>query len=85
MRWVDRVNKLRIKVWCYIERIDTHQRVHIGPMADQWREVMELGDGHTIDAIDANGVLLKCIQELSAEIAELRKRVNDLTKEKANV
>lgn len=79
MKWVGRVNKLRIKVWCYVEQIDPRQRRHIGPMADQWKEVMELGDGHTIDAIDANGVLLKCIQELSAEIEELRQQVKALT------
>ncbi len=45
---------------------------HIGPMADQFKELFNLGDSSkTINLIDAFGVCLSAIKALSARVREL--------------
>lgn len=73
--WLDRVCALRIKTWRYIPEVDPTQKLHIGPMAEDWKSVMGIGDGTMIDQIDATGVMLKAIQELTARVAELENKL----------
>lgn len=58
-----------IRRWRY--RDDPKQTPHIGPYAEDWRARLSMGDGKVISIIDAVGVLLKGIQELSAKLEKL--------------
>lgn len=76
-KWLDRVCSLRIKMWRYSKELDRSQAIHIGPMADEWKRVMGIGDGVTIDGVDAVGILLKAMQELRAEVSALKKQLQE--------
>jgi hypothetical protein len=45
---------------------------HVGPYAEDWLEHTGLGDGQSINAVDAIGMLLGAVQALDAEVRELR-------------
>ena len=45
---------------------------HIGPMAETFKEATGLGDGMTIDSIDAFGVLLAAVRGLASQVEELQ-------------
>lgn len=80
--WLDRVRALRIKIWRYVPEVDPQQRVHVGPMADEWRNVMGVGDGITIDHTDATGILMRAVQELADRVDFLEK---ELANERSHV
>lgn len=61
------VEQLDVERWKYIG-ID---REHIGPYADQFRDLFGVGDGKTINLIDVCGVLLASVQALTARIKQL--------------
>lgn len=44
-------------------------------MADEWQRIMGIGDGVTIDGVDAVGILLKSMQELRAEVSDLKTQI----------
>jgi hypothetical protein len=71
------VRALEVEHWRYrpavAEALGLDQAEHIGPMAEDWQAATGLGDGVTINVIDAIGVLTKAVQELAAEVAELKK------------
>lgn len=77
-KWLDRVCRLHIKLWRYTKNIDASQRIHIGPMADEWKRIMGIGDGVTIDGVDAVGILLKATQELNDKVSRLEQHVKKL-------
>ena len=66
---LDRLEGLDLRRWRYREGLD--QAEHIGPMAEDWRDHLGLGDGRTIHVIDALGVALRAVQELSARVRQL--------------
>jgi hypothetical protein len=74
------VRALEVEHWRYrpavAEALGLDQAEHIGPMAEDWQAATGLGDGVTINVIDAIGVLTKAVQELAAEVAELRRRLD---------
>lgn len=45
---------------------------HIGPMAETFKEATGLGDGMTIDSIDAFGVLLAAVRGLASQVDDLK-------------
>jgi hypothetical protein len=45
---------------------------HIGPMAQDFQTAFGVGDGKTIALVDVCGVMLKAMQELTAEVRSLR-------------
>jgi hypothetical protein len=45
---------------------------HIGPYAEQFAELFEVGDGKTINPVDAVGVCLGMIKEMKAELDALK-------------
>lgn len=69
---LERIRLMPIQTWRYTRDIDPRQELHIGPFAEDWKSLTGLGDGKEISVIDYCGVLLKCIQELSEEIAQLK-------------
>lgn len=63
-RFLDRVKRLPIKTWRYDHAPD---HLHIGPMATDWADLFG-GDGKTISIVDAVGVILKSVQELTERV-----------------
>ncbi len=58
---LDKLKQLQINTWHY--KGDSVK--HIGPMAEQFRELFGVGDGVTINLIDVVGVLLGSMKELA--------------------
>jgi hypothetical protein len=88
---LDRVVMMPISTWRY--RGETSGAIHLGPMAEDFREALGLGtSSREIGMLDAQGAALAAIQGLNAkleardkvidtqgrEIAELRRAVEDL-------
>jgi hypothetical protein len=69
---LDKVGALPVERWTY--KADPASQ-HIGPYAEDFRELFGVGDGTTIFLPDAIGVCLKAIQELTAKVQELEARV----------
>ncbi len=67
------VEMLPVERWKYKKGV-ADEGEHIGPYAEDFRELFGVGDGETINVIDALGVCLKAIQELSAKVNELESR-----------
>lgn len=72
---LDKVNQLSITRWNY--KIDG-TRKYIGPMAQDFHRLFEVGDDTTISTIDPAGIALLSIQALSAEINILKEQNQDL-------
>lgn len=69
---LDKVDSLEIDKWKYKD-IDVD---HIGPYAEQFKEMFGVGDGQTINIIDMLGVLFASVKELSAKIKSLETEAN---------
>ena len=67
------VEMLPVERWKYKKGV-ADEGEHIGPYAEDFRELFGIGDGETINVIDALGVCLKAIQELSAKVNDLESR-----------
>ena len=65
---LDKLERLPVETWRY----KGEKQRHIGPYAEDFREIFGLGNGHTIPEIDAVGICLQAIKELRAEIKELK-------------
>lgn len=62
------VDRMQLDRWTYKD-IDV---VHLGPYAEEFKELFGVGDGRTINIIDLFGVLLGSVKELSAKVKELQ-------------
>jgi hypothetical protein len=69
-----RLRELQIESWRYKPQFNDSTR-HIGPYAEDFRELFGVGDGRTIHVVDAMGIILKAIQELSAKVAQLEEKL----------
>lgn len=56
-----------IKSWKYKKSASKDQARHIGPMAQEFKKAFGVGDGKTINVIDAVGVIMKGLQEYAEE------------------
>ena len=65
---LEAVKSLPVSFWNY-KNDDVR---HIGPMAETFQEATGLGDGMTIDFIDAFGVLLAAVRGLASQVEELQ-------------
>lgn len=65
---LDKVDQLTVERWQY----KGDPTPHIGPYAEEFKELFGVGTDHIISTVDAVGVCLKAIQELSAGIRELK-------------
>jgi hypothetical protein len=71
---LDAVKALKTEKWTYKPgRGDGG--THIGPYAEDWQAKTGLGDGQSINVIDALGVSLGSIKELAEEVAAMKKTV----------
>ncbi|MFB7470586.1 hypothetical protein [Kitasatospora sp. NPDC056184] len=66
------LDELPVSEWRYDWDPDT---LHIGPMAQDWRAAFGYGRrATTIDVVDANGVLIAAVQELSRRLRALEQQ-----------
>lgn len=65
---LDRVKALRIDRWQY-KNID---ETHIGPYAEEFRDQFGVGDGQSINLIDAIGVLFATVKALTQKIDDIQ-------------
>jgi len=63
------MKELPVERWKYIN----HKEDHIGPYAEDFRELFGVGDGKTIDVIDAIGVLMASVKALAKELDEVKR------------
>lgn len=57
------LRKLEINRWTY--KHDETSVKHVGPMADQFREIFGVGDGVTLNIFDLMGVMLGAMKEIA--------------------
>jgi hypothetical protein len=72
-----KIEKLDIKKWNY----KGTDEVHIGPIAEEFKALFELGvkdDNQHISTLDGNGIALKSVQILSKKVGEKDKQIDDL-------
>ena len=62
------MKELPVERWKYIN----HKEDHIGPYAEDFKERFGVGDGKTIDVIDAIGVLMASVKGLATELDEVK-------------
>ncbi|MFB6830704.1 tail fiber domain-containing protein [Streptomyces hydrogenans] len=69
---LERLEKLPVSEWRYDWDPDS---LHIGPMAQDWRASFGYGRRETtIDVVDAQGVLIAAVQELSRRLRRLEEQ-----------
>ena len=64
------LDEMRIERWKYDERFEDEAE-HIGPYAEEFQQAFGTSDSQTIPVIDALGVALKGVQELSGKVSAL--------------
>jgi carbon monoxide dehydrogenase subunit G len=72
-----KVEKLDIKKWNY----KGTDEVHIGPIAEEFKALFELGvkdDNQHISTLDGNGIALKSVQILNKKVGEKEKQIDEL-------
>ncbi|MFM6915524.1 MAG: tail fiber domain-containing protein, partial [Aquirufa sp.] len=72
-----KIGKLDIKKWNY----KGTDEVHIGPIAEEFKALFELGvkdDNQHISTLDGNGIALKSVQILSKKVGEKDKQIDEL-------
>lgn len=75
---LDKVATLEVPKWQYVHDDPDDGPEHIGPYAEDFRDAFGVGDGVTINYLDAIGVLFKGLQEATIEIRQLRAEIADL-------
>lgn len=68
---LDQLQDIPVHSWTYKNEMGLDTIPHVGPFAEDWQEATGLGDGKHINLIDAFGILLKAVQELSAKVERL--------------
>lgn len=63
---LEKIGKLDIQTWAYTpESGEDHTVRHVGPTAQQFKEIFGVGDGRTIALVDVAGVVLATLKELA--------------------
>jgi hypothetical protein len=74
---LSKIGKLDIKKWNY----KGTDEVHIGPIAEDFKALFELGvkdDNQHISTLDGNGIALKSVQILNKKVGEKEKQIDEL-------
>ena len=66
------LRRLDILKWRYRPEVGLGEETHIGPMAQQFREVFGVGDGKTIALVDIVGVALAALKEFAEIVPDVR-------------
>ena len=87
LEMLSRVTVLPLSEWRY--KTEGAGARHVGPMAEDFQQLFELGDGKTISTVDISGITLAAIQglkqEKDAEIAELASEAAEKDREIADL
>lgn len=71
---LDAVRSMPVEKWDYKEGV-ADQGTHIGPYAEDFQAATGMGDGKTINMIDAMGINMKATQELDQKVEKLAKGI----------
>lgn len=74
-----RLGRVPVERWNYkqtMEGIASSDMVHIGPYAEDFTREFGVGDGLTINMIDAFGVALAAVKELTARVEQLEREAD---------
>lgn len=72
-----RIDKMKIESWRYKDGLGD-PATHIGPYADEWKDLTGTGDGVSIPFVDAFGVTLAGVQELNRKVDWLTAIADDV-------
>lgn len=67
------IEQMPVEKWRYKEGTGMDDAEHVGPYAEDFKEATGLGDGKTINVVDAIGITMGAIQELSRKVDNLAK------------
>lgn len=76
---LDQIEGMPIEKWRYVYEDYDDGPEHIGPYAEDFAEAFGVGDGTTINFLDAIGVLFKAVQELRSEVRALKAEFERMT------
>lgn len=65
------INNMPVDIWQYKDGL-ADNKIHVGTYAEDFSKHTGLGDGVRIEMVDAVGVLMAAVQELSAEVKRLK-------------
>jgi len=68
--------KVPVESWRYVAELGDHQR-HVGPYAEDFKEAFNLGDGQSIEYMDAIGVLMASVHALADRVNQLEAERED--------
>jgi hypothetical protein len=71
---LEALNKMPVEEWTYKAGAGDEGR-HVGPYAEDFKDATGKGDGKTIPVVDAIGVTMGAVQELSAKVDKIAKAV----------
>jgi hypothetical protein len=77
------VSTLPVETWRYKAETGLETRPHIGPYAEDFQAAFGVGDGVTINPIDAVGVCLAAIQALTQKVEALEVELKEARRTKA--
>ncbi|WPB86920.1 tail fiber domain-containing protein [Sediminicoccus rosea] len=78
---LEAVMNMPVEEWTYKEGVGDGER-HIGPYAEDFKRETGMGDGKTINVIDAIGINMRATQELAEEVREMRGALSSKPKPK---
>lgn len=77
----DAVDQMPVEQWKYKDGMGDGGE-HIGPYAEDFQAATGKGDGKTIPVVDAIGVTMKAVQELSSDVKDITDQVKVLSRKK---
>lgn len=80
---LEAVEKMPIEEWDYKPGVEDEGR-HIGTYAQDFQKATGKGDGKSIPVIDALGITMKAVQDVSAKVDKLAKQVGITEKKPAS-
>jgi len=78
------VQNLPVETWRYKAETGLETKPHIGPYAEDFKAAFGVGDGVTINPIDAMGICLAAIQALTRKVEMLEEELKKARESNAN-
>lgn len=71
---IDAVKKLKVESWDYKKGMGDEGH-HVGPYAEDFKKATGLGDGKTINVIDAIGVTMGAVKDLATKVDRIGRQI----------